>query len=154
MAGNEAVPGFECKAYHNTGTNAVPVWDEMVNVVDASVDLTKTKVDTSRRVSKWKFSKGGQLEGDITLKFMHTIGSDSDFDALRASYIDGTAVQIAIMDQAIATSGAEGLWAFCEVFGIPYSQDLDDAETFDINLAPTDNEESGSLVEPTWKVVA
>jgi len=72
------------------------------------------------------------------------------FDALLDSFLNDTEIEFAIMDGAIGTSGSQGLRAYMQVFDFPYSQELENLESFDVGLDLTPFEESGSEIDPDW----
>lgn len=147
---SNAVTGNACKLYYNTGTDATPTWVEVTRAKDVSAPLSKGEADVSRRESNWKMSKGTLKEGGLEFGYQYKLGSDSVFDALVDSYLNGTPIQFAVMDQAIATSGAWGFKLFSEVMELPIDQPLEDGVVINVSAKPTDHEESGSLVEPDF----
>lgn len=142
--------GFECKAYRNTGTDASPTWSLMDRVQDVSVNMSKDRADVPRRGSKWKYQRGAMLTADINLAYLFRKDTDADFDALLDSYLNGTEIQYFFADQLVATSGAQGLRAFCEVMDFPSDQPLVDGIVFNVVLGITPTEEASALVEPSW----
>ena len=146
--------GFECKAYRNTGTASVPVWEEVERFRDVSVSMSKTIVDISRRQSSWMLKRGGLKDASVTAQYMYTAGTDADFTAIQDSYSNSTSIQWAFMDQDIANTGAQGLMAFSEVTDLSYDQPLDDAMVFNLEINPTAFEETpGTLIPPEWHIV-
>lgn len=148
---SEEILGFQAKFYRNTGTDAVPVWVLMDRIRDVSVPMDKAEANSDRRGSKFKFKKGAMLDTGIELEYLFRKGTDADFDALLDSYLNGTEIQFAVMDQLIATSGAQGLKMFGEVKSFPFEQPLEDNQTFDVTIMPTATEEASALVEPSWE---
>jgi hypothetical protein len=89
------------------------------------------------------------LEMDYLYKAGETV-----FDALRTQFFARTAVQFAVMDGLIATSGSEGLVGYYLIEKFPVDQPLQGAVKNAIRLAPAYFEESAARVEPEWMVVA
>jgi hypothetical protein len=146
----EAVVGKDCKLYYNTGTHATPTWVEIKDAQDVSLPLEKGKAETSSRRSKWKYFGAGLIEAGIDFDYLHNKGADTVFDALLDSFVNSTVKEFAAMDQAIATSGAQGLRFFGQVFQLNPSQQLEEGTKHSLNIAPSRHEESGALVEPDW----
>lgn len=144
------VVGKDCKLYYNTGTHATPTWVEIKNAINVSVNLGKGEADVSARFSSWKLSKGSLKELEISVTYRHKQGTDTVFDALQAAYINGTAIEFAVMDGDITVSGVQGPRAFCEIMSMNLSQELENSMEFELTLKPTYVEEAGSLVEPDW----
>lgn len=147
------VVGKDCKLYLNSATNATPTWVEIKKAINVSANLGKGEADVSARFSGWKLSKGALKELEITFTYRHKAGADTVFDTLLAAYLAGTPKQFAVMDAAITESGAQGPKAFCEIFAMNLTQELENAAEFEFTLKPTYVEETGVLVEPQWMEV-
>jgi hypothetical protein len=146
--------GLDCKLYRNTGTNASPVWDEIKNVVDVTVALSKTEADTSSRAFAWKTRKGALKDASIDFQ-LRAVAVDADYTALLGSYLNGASIELLALDGPIATAGSQGLRAICEVFNFQAGQPLEGALTFDVSAKPTpafDN--AGVAIAPTWFTVS
>lgn len=148
------VVGQECKLYYNSGTHATPTWVEMTKAINVSVSLGKGEADASARYSDWKLSKGSLKELEISFTYRHKQGADTVFDALRGSYLNGTAIQLAVMDAAITETGAQGPRAFCEIMKMDVSQELENTAEIDFAAKPCYHEESSTLIEPDWYEVS
>jgi hypothetical protein len=142
--------GLDCKLYRNTGTNASPVWNEIPNVGDVTVALSKTEAETSSRANPWKTRKGALKDASIDFQ-LRAVAVDADYTALLGSYLNGTQIELLALDGPITTAGSQGLRAICEVFNFQAGQPLEGALTFDVSAKPTpafDN--SGVAIAPTW----
>lgn len=142
--------GQECKLYYNSGTHASPTWVEIKRAIDVSLAMGKGEADMSRRESGEELARGALKQRNIDFGYRYKIGADTVFDALMDSYVNGTPIQFAVMDQDITTAGAQGLRAFCEVMKADRDEPLADGVTVAFSAKPTDHEESGALVEPDW----
>jgi len=146
--------GLDCKLYRNTGTNASPVWNEIANVQDVTVQLSKAEADTSTRASGWKTRKGTLKDASIDFQLKYVPG-DADFAALLASFTGNSSIELLALDGAVATTGSQGLRAICEVFQFQQGQPLEGAVTFDVSAKPTPTfDNNGALIAPTWFTVA
>ena len=144
------VVGKDCRLYLNGGTHATPTWTEITKAINVSANLGKGEADVSSRETSWKLAKGALKELEISFTYRHKAGADTVFDALLAAYLADTAVEFAVMDAAITESGAQGPRAFCEIFAMNLTQELENSAEYEFTLKPTYHEESGSLIEPEW----
>ena len=140
--------GDDCKAYHNTGTYPVPVWNEVTNIEDLSLPLSKTLAEFKTRGSKWILKRSGKIDSGIEFKYIYD-KADDDWSVLRDGFLNNTPIEFAIMDEAIATSGAQGLRATCEVVEMPMDQPLEDGVSIAMSIAPAPADN-----EPEWYTVA
>lgn len=105
------------KAYLNSATHASPTWVELKRIRDATINPDKTKVEIASRESAWNKKKGGMKVLSAEMTYLRKKkAADSNFNTLLDSFLNGTAVELAFMDEAIATSGAEGWRGYYEVF--------------------------------------
>jgi hypothetical protein len=146
----EPAVGKDCKLYYNSGTHAAPVWVEIKEAIDLNVPLTKGRAEAASRKSGWKTFGAGLKEAGLEFGYLHEKGADTVFDVLLSSYISDVVKEFACMDQAIATSGAQGLRFFGQAFEMTQAQELEGAVQYNFVIAPTRKEESGTLIEPDW----
>lgn len=147
--------GHAAKLYRNTGTNASPVWSEIKRAKDVSVPLTKGEADVSRRESAWEMFIGALKSVGLSFGYLHKRGTDPDRTALLASFVSGTPIQFAVMDDDITADGAFGVKFYGEVFEYPLDQPLKDGQTVAVVVKPTEFEEpAGTLIEPSILTVS
>jgi len=140
--------GYEAKLYRNTGTYASPVWNEVPNVKDLSVDIGADEADVSTRKNAG-FKATAQGLKDAPVEFgMVWDTEDLDFSAFQDAFFDGTPIEVAVMDGDIAVAGSEGLRATMAVMGFSRNEPLGEALSVAVSLKPTyaDN-------PPEWHVV-
>jgi hypothetical protein len=154
MAEVDAPVGGDMKLYYNTGTYGVPVWTEIDEIGDLSLEDAFSMAEIRTRSSNFVRTKPSRRT--VALEFPYLYKANSTvFDALRAAYWGKTSIEVAAMDQAVATSGAEGLRAFVHLESFPLNQAVEDfAQVDTIRLTNAQHLESGSLVDPTWMTVA
>lgn len=128
--------GLECKLYRNTGTYASPTWVEIVNARDVTVPLTKGEADTSSRASSWKTRKGTLKDASIDFQLVQKDG-DASFAALLDSFLDGSPIELLVLNGTTADTAAQGLRATVEVFQFQESQPLENALVYDVSCKPT-----------------
>lgn len=151
------VIGFDCILYYNSATHASPTWVAINQTMDVSVDISAGEVDITTRETVFKLTGMGLIDAAFNFGYLHTLGADTVFNALIAACrltSSPAPVQLAAMDQAIATSGAKGLRAFCVITGLPQSQNLEEGVKYDFTAKPTRHVESSAVVAPDWYVVS
>lgn len=136
--------GGECKLYRNTGTYGTPTWNEVTEVEDLSLGLSKGAGEFRTRASKWVKKKGGKIEASLEWKHIYDPGDD-DFVVIRDAFLNSTSLDISVFDGAIATAGNQGLRANMEILEFPVDEPLEDGVSIAVSAAPTiaDN-------EPVW----
>lgn len=143
------------KLYYNSGTNASPVWVEIKRAKDVSIPLTKGEADVSRRESAWEMFIGALKSVGLTFGYQHKRGTDTVRTALLESFVNGTPMQFAAMDQDITADGAFGVKFYGEVMEFPLDQPLKDGQTVACAVKATEFEEpAGTLIEPSVMTVS
>lgn len=148
--------GFECKLYRlSTGTRAA--WpatgaptglNEVTIARDVTLAIEKGEADVSRRGSAWKLTRGALKDASVEFNLVLRKG-DTEYEAIRDAFINGTPLALAVLDDGSATAGAEGLWADWEVLKFSRNETLEEGVTFDVTIKPTDSD-----VPPEWVTVA
>lgn len=139
-----AVLGLEAKLYRNTGSHSSPVWNEVPNVKDLTLNVEKSEADVSRRASRWKERRAALKDASIEYEMIWDPG-DADFVAIKDSFFDDTSIEMAAMDGDIAVAGTQGLRATMDVFTFTRSEPLEEALTVKITQKP-----SYATVHPQW----
>jgi hypothetical protein len=148
------VVGQNMKAYRNTGTVALPVWVEVAEIGDLSVDgLSRVMAEFARRGNGYKKNLAGAFNSfSISLR-MHFFPGDTQYEAIQANFFAGTAEEWAFMDGAIATSLAQGLRCPLFVSEFPWDQSLDEVSGHDVVLTLAYMIDNSVEVEPNWYTV-
>jgi len=140
--------GLDGKLYRNTGTYAVPVWNEVKNVKDLTLNLEKGEADVSTRGNNgWRALLATLKDGSIETEMVWDT-ADDDFIAFRDSWFNNTAVEVAVMDGDITVAGSQGLRALMMVFNFTRAEALEEAMIASVTLKPT-----YSTNPPVWLVV-
>ncbi|MGE0606563.1 MAG: phage tail tube protein [Pirellulales bacterium] len=138
--------GFEGKAYRNSATYATPTWNEIPNVRDLTLSVEKGEADVTTRIANgWKLSKGALKEASIEFEMLWDSG-DTDFIALRDSFLNNTPIDMLILDGAENAAGSQGLRAICDVIGFTREEPLAEAMKVKVTVKPTYDATNG----PTW----
>lgn len=141
--------GLDCKLYYNSGTNASPTWVEIVDAIDVSFEYGTTAIPIKSRASINSANLAGLINVGATFTMLHTIGTNTIRAALLGIVSGRAPKQFAIMDQAIATTGAIGLKSYMFVETMNGNQPLEEGMTWDLTLKPAHFIESAAKVEPT-----
>lgn len=144
-----AVLSENAKLYRNTGTYAAPVWDEIGNVKDLTLNMTKSAVDITTRAS------GGFVENidgliDATVDFsMVWDSTDTDFTAIQTAFLAKTSIEFLVLDGGSAVDGAQGLRATMMIEGFTRNETLGEALMVDVTIRPT-----RAANAPAWHTVS
>lgn len=139
--------GLDGKLYRNTGTYAVPVWNEVKNVKDLTLNMEKGEADVSTRGNNgWRALLATLKDGSIEFEMVWDT-EDDDFVAFRDSWFNNTAVELAVMDGDITVAGAQGLRALMMVFNFTRTEALEEAMMAGVTVKPT-----YSTNPPAWLV--
>jgi hypothetical protein len=144
------VVGKDCKLYVNDASHASPTWQEVERAINVSANLGKGEADVSARFAGWKLSKGALKELEISFTYRYTRGADTIFDKLLDAYINDKPIEALVLDAPIGESKAQGPRAYCEVFGMNLTQELENAAEYEFTLKPTYHVEAGALIKPSW----
>lgn len=131
-----SVLGLDAKLYRNTGTYASPTWNEITNIKDVTLNLTKGEANVSIRGSSFRLRKGTLKDASIDFNLLWDT-DDEDFTAIQEAFFDGTTIEILAVDQAYNTVGSQGLRATVEVFTFTRNENLEEALNVDVSLKPT-----------------
>ena len=143
------VLGLDAKAYRNTGTYGSTSWDEITNLQDVTVNLTKDTADvTTRGGNGWKQEVGTLKNASISFSMIWANG-DADFVAFRDAFLNGTLIDCAIMDGDITTTDNQGIRAEWSVNSFTRNESLADAITVDVDMSP-----GKSTNAPVWFTVS
>ena len=138
--------GLEAKLYRNTGTYGIPVWDEIEDAQDVSLNLEAGEAEAKRRGGGgWSETIAALKEASIEFGLLYR-SSNTDFTALRDAYLNRTLVDLLVLDGAVATSGSQGLRAVCHITNFSREEPLEEALTISVTAKPTPNDDS----PPVW----
>ncbi len=141
--------GMEAKLYRNSGSYGTPTWAELSNVKDVTLNLEKGEADvTTRANSGWKATAATLKDASIEFEMVWDT-SDAGFEAIKDAYFNNTAIELAVMDGAIAAAGSQGLRASCMVTNFSREEPLEEAIKVKVTAKPT-----YAANAPTWLTVA
>ncbi len=129
--------GMDAKLYRNTGDYASPVWVEVSNVKDVTLNLEKGEADvTTRANAGWRATVGTLKDASIEFQMVwDTV--DAGFDAIRQAFFNNTPLEFAVMDGDITDPDSEGLRATFDIFNFTRNEALEEAILVDVSIKPT-----------------
>ena len=140
--------GMEAKLYRNSGTHAAPVWVELANVRDVTLNLETGEADVTVRANGgWKATVGTLKDAGIEFEMVWDT-ADLGFAALQSAFFNNQPIDLAAMDGPIAVSGAQGLRATMSVMKFAREEPLSEAIKVKVTCKPT-----YAANPPQWLVV-
>lgn len=140
--------GLDAKLFRNTGDYATPMWVEMKNVKDLTLNLEASESDvTTRGNAGWRATIAALKDGSIEFDMVWDT-ADADFTAIKDAFFGNTTIEFAVMDGDVAASGSQGLRALMSITGFSRSEPLEEAITVSVTAKPT-----YSANPPAWMVV-
>lgn len=136
------VLGMNAKAYRSTtllnGTNTDSVtWDEVPNIKDLEISLETQEADvTTRANSGWSQTLASLKDGSIEFEMIWDT-ADTDFEAIRTAWLNGTELAFMALDGDEGTSGSQGLASNFTVTSFSRSEPLAEALTVSVTLKPS-----------------
>jgi len=145
--------GHDCKLYNNSGTHAIPTWNELDVVKDVTLNLSQNESDITSRAGKGYVQTAGTLI-DASIEFGVTWDpAGADFTELQDAFFNRKPVEILCLDGKREDAGNEGLQAFYVVTGFSRNETIAEVVSADVTLKLTKNpRESGSEITdvPAW----
>ena len=140
--------GLDAKLFRNTGTYAAPTWNEIKNVKDVTLNLEAGEADvTTRGNNGWRATVATLKDGSIEFEMVWD-STDDDFTAIRDTFLNKTALEMAVMDGDVLAAGSQGLRASFMVTGFSRNEPLEEAISVSVTAKPT-----YSANPPSWMTV-
>lgn len=124
------------KLFRNTGTAASPTWNEIAGVSDVELSATADASESSTRASRVRQYVQGMLDFSITATMVLTL-SDDDYAVLRSAFTDGSALDIAVSEGPVATTGTRYWRSGVVVTSFSQSEPLNSTVTISVEFRPT-----------------
>ena len=141
--------GMNAKMYRNTGDYDTPVWAEMPNVKDVTLNLETGSADvTTRGNGGWRATLATLREGSVEFDAIWD-SDDEGFAAMQQAYFANDTIEVAVMDGDITADGTEGLRATMSVTNFSRNEPLEEAITASITLKP-----AYAVNPPEWMVIS
>jgi len=132
----------------NTGTYGSPVWSNVALAKDVTLNLDKTEADASSRFSGWTLTVGALKNATVEFEVIEDT-TDANWTALKNSFINGTEIDIAVLNGPSATSGSNGVRAYWEVMSFNRNEPLTGIITRTVTMKPTWPTDGNMPVEMT-----
>lgn len=146
-----ALVGFKARTYRDTAGNwASPTWSNVGGIRDNTLNGSKEDIDgTTRDSGVFMEHLAGHIDAGIDSVYRpkQTGTSDPHLDAFIDSWLNGTPLLMAVLDDDVSTVGAKGLKAWMEVFNMTRSEAIGGAVEYTVSLKPTPNNGGNA---PTW----
>jgi len=116
------------------------VWSNISLTKDLTLNLDKTEADASARVSGWTLTVGTMKNATIEFEIIEDT-TDANWTALKNSFINGTEIDVAVLNGPSATVGSNGIRAYMEVMTFNRNEQLNGIITRNVTLKacwPTD----------------
>lgn len=143
--------GHKMKLYRNSGTIETPVWAEIAEVGDVTLDgLELTTAELKRRSNNWTKELLALFSAfSVGLRLMHGLGATM-FTLLITDFFARTPRTYAICNGDINTEGTQGLTFAGGLKAFPWDQPLEDVSGHDVSIVHTFLEEGGTEIDPEW----
>lgn len=129
--------GMNAKLYRNTGTFATPVWNLVPNVRDLTLSLETGEADvTTRGNNGWRATMATLKDASVEFEMIWDT-EDEDFTAIRTAFLNGSAIELAILDGLVSVAGSQGLRASFMITGFSRNEPLEEAITVSVSAKPT-----------------
>jgi hypothetical protein len=140
--------GLDARLYRNTGTYASPVWNEVKNVRDVTLNLETGESDVSTRGNGgWRANISTLKDASLEFEMMWDT-ADDDFTALRTAFLTNGSIEFAVLDGGSAQSGSQGLRATMAIMNFTRTEPLEEAIKVSVTAKPTYATDA-----PSWMTV-
>ena len=140
--------GTGCQAVSNTGTYATPVWNEVKNVRDVTLNLETGESDVSTRGNGgWRANIAMLKSASLEFEMMwDTV--DDDFVAIREAFLANGSMEFAVLDGPSTLSGSQGLRSTTAIMNFTRTEPLEEAIKVSVTAKPTYATDA-----PSWMTV-
>ena len=129
--------GLEAKLFRNTGDYATPIWVELENVKDLTLNLEAGEADvTTRGNAGWRATVATLKDGSIEFEMVWDT-ADAGFTAIKDAFFNNDTIELAVMDGDIATAGSQGLRAMMSIINFSRNEPLEEGITVNVTAKPT-----------------
>lgn len=124
--------GKDAKIYQGTAGAPLSAMTEMSNVRDVTLNLEAGEADiTTRANSGWRATAPTLRECTCEFEMVWKPG-DSGFDAIKAAFLGGSTIELAVLDQAKTTTGAQGPKGSFSITSFSRNEALEEAITVSV----------------------
>ena len=124
--------GKDAKICQGVAGDELATLTEMNNVKDVTLTLEAGEADvTTRANSGWRATVPTLRECSCEFEMVWKPGDDG-FDAIKAAFLGGTTLELAVLDQARDVTGAQGPKGSFSITGFSRSEALEEAITVSV----------------------
>jgi len=124
--------GMNAKIYQGAAGAELAALAEMSNVRDVTLNLEAGEADiTTRANSGWRATAPTLRECTTEFEMVWKPG-DAGFDAIKSAYLGGTTIELAVLDQARETAGAQGPKGSFSITSFSRNEALEEAITVSV----------------------
>ncbi len=129
--------GMDAKLYRNAGSFGSPLWTEVTNVKDLTLNLEKGEADvTTRANGGWRATVGTLKDASIDFQMVWDT-ADAGFAAMQQAFFGNTPIEFAVMSGDMGDAESEGLRATFDIFSFTRNEALEEAIMVDVTIKPT-----------------
>jgi len=119
--------GMQAKVYYGTAGAELSAMTELSNVRDVTLNMNTGEADiTTRANSGWRGTAPTLRECSVDFEMVWKPG-DAGFEAIKDAWLANETVELAILDQAKATTGAQGPKGSFSITNFSRSEPLEEA---------------------------
>jgi TP901-1 family phage major tail protein len=124
--------GKDAKIYQGAAGGELATLTEMSNVKDVTLNLEAGEADiTTRANSGWRATAPTLRECTCEFEMVWKPG-DSGFDAVKTAFLTGGTIELAVLDQARETDGAQGPKGSFSITSFSRNEALEEAITVSV----------------------
>jgi len=100
--------GLSAKLYYNNGTYESPNWQEISNAKDVTLSLESSEADVTTRANDgWRATVGALKDASVEFQMVWD-SADAGFQKIRDAWLNGTGLEILVLDGDKDTAGNQG----------------------------------------------
>lgn len=133
--------GLNCTLNRNTATYGSPTWSPVTIVRDLTLDIEQGVTEANSRGNQaWEVSLLTRKKASVSFDILDK-PTDTNFEAIRDAFLNKTALDMAVLDEAVATVGAQGLRADWAITKFSRNEPQEGVVTYSVSMIPalTDN---------------
>lgn len=128
--------GLDCKAYLDASGVGGSSWAEITDIESITLRLEHATAEVRNRSLTWAGILLGLKSGTIDIECTYD-QDDTQYEALRDAWVNGSDIGIAISDEAVATVGANSFQADCKIVSFEREEPLEDVVKIRMSLQPS-----------------
>jgi TP901-1 family phage major tail protein len=140
--------GMNAKIYQGTAGAELATLTEMSNVKDVTLNMEAGEADiTTRANDGWRGTAPTLRECTVEFEMVWKPG-DTGFDAIRTAFLNATTLELAVLDQARETDGAQGPKGSFSITNFSRNEALEEAITVSVTAKLAEFDEWVEVVIP------